>query len=184
MNSAQALAGLSLLLLVVTLFADRLMGTVDLPVFEAQLRNYTMYGVSTWFQDPAGKGVGRARTRVVLRMAMLSASARTTLVAHLVAIVGLAVTGAIVARAHPAYAGLRIGLDAASLVAVVAGMVALLVHLVRGTLRPVPIVAATATRTERLRGFLGRHRDPDYLTGYATLTLLANMIVILTSLGI
>lgn len=186
MNAALAFAILSLVLQISGRLFDWKMATIDLPIFSHQLSDYEPLGIRKWFSSTEGNAIGEGRTRVVLRMAMLSASTRATLTSFLTCLVGLGATCLIVATARPApfLVGARMGLALAFGVIVLAAMILLFVRLIHASLCPVPINAANATRRTRFLAFARRHVQLQYLTMYSSVIFIANAVTIITALGV
>jgi hypothetical protein len=188
MNTAEALAGVSLLLLILRPLTDRFTSEIDLPVFSKQVKDYTGLGIQNWFGDSKGPGpnLGPGRTQTVLRMASLSASARAALSSQLVALLGLAFTLGIVAIAKPVpyLKGLRIAAAAIFCFIVLIVIVMLLIKLGSGNLKPIPVLPDHTDIFRRLKAYRGRIFNPNHLTMYTTLTLVANIVTVVTVFGL
>lgn len=185
MNAALAFAILSVVLLLASRIFDWNMSKIDLPVFRQQVGDYKMLGIASWFTDMSGNEIGVGRTMTVLRMAMLSASARAALSSLLTGLVGLAFTIGIVASAKPtlSFASARLGCAVGFSVIVIAAMIVLFARMHRGKLEPVPITAKGTRFGKRVAAYLRRHRHLKYVTIYTTVIFMANLITVLEAVG-
>ncbi|MFQ4150330.1 hypothetical protein AAGW05_16860 [Arthrobacter sp. LAPM80] len=177
---------MSLTLQLASFLATWTFASIELPLFRHQTQNYELLGIKRWFGETGGTGVGEGRTKTVLRMAMLSAAARSTLTSLFTCLVGLILTCVVVTAASPApdqVSARIIGALAFSLI-VVGGMVGLFIQLVRQSLLPIPVPADDTNLANRLLACVRRNRRPEYLTIYTTVILVANVVTIVAAFGV
>ncbi|MGX5716811.1 hypothetical protein [Arthrobacter sp. MAHUQ-56] len=187
MNAPQALAALSLFLLLASRVADIYMERIDLPLFRRQLLEYKPLKIAAWFGDEGGNKIGEGRIKIVLRMAVFSATVRTIIVSLVMGIFSLIWTLVIIFSAQPAppLRDLRGILSAVFCVLAVIALVILFAEMVTAKLTPTPVAPQRGwTMRQRISAYFRRLSTPKYLTPYLTLTWLIGVLGVFASLGI
>jgi hypothetical protein len=185
MNSAVAFATVSVVLQLVALLMDRKMEVVDLPLFRHQVSENVTLGIKKWFNATDGNKLGEGRTQIILRMAMLSASVRSTLTSLLMCLLGLGLACVIFAVAAPAPSWLAVRMCVALVVGVIVliVMVMLFLRLVHAGILPIPVPDRDGTRQNKFREVLHRHCQPEYLTLYKSTIFVSNTATIILAFG-
>lgn len=182
MSAGVAFALLSIAIQVLTLLADRAMGRLDLPIFRKQVTEEPLYGFPEFFSPPSAE-LADMRTRKVLRMTLVASGARAALTAQVATAAALYFTREIVSGAKPPYEQQRVTLDISAFIIMAGFFIWLLLQVAGGELRPVPLVARDAGIPQRLGGYLRNLRQPRYLTMFATVTFIANLVAVGTAIG-
>src|SRR5579875_280357 len=177
MSAGVAFALLSIAIQVLTLLADRAMGRLDLPIFRKQVREEPLYGFPEFFSSP-NRQLADIRTRKVLRMTLVASGARAALSAQVATAAALYFTREIVSNSDPPHERLRVALDISAFIIMAWFFVWLLLQVAGGKLRPVPLLAQGARIPTRVRGYFRNLRQPKYLTMFATMTFLANLVAV------
>jgi hypothetical protein len=186
MNGPQALAVLSLALLVGPRLADIYMEKMDLPLFKRQLLEYKPLTIAAWFGDQSGSQIGEGRIKIVLRMAMFCASVRTSIVSLVTGISGLIWTVVIIYSAQPVpvLRDLRGVLSAGLSVLALIALVTLFTEAVTGKLTPTPVTPYGDPIGKRLCAYIRRLTKLKYLTTYTALTFLVGVFGVFATIGI
>jgi hypothetical protein len=164
---------------------DKLSGRLDHPIFERQVNTYEPLKIRSWFSGDGNSELGRVRTLTVLRMAMLSADARTTLTSMIAAFCGLLATIYFIATtaSRPTLFELRLSVAFAFCGLLFLSGITLVVRLAIGQIRPVPVSEENISLRKRLSAGLRRSARLDHLTIYNVILFAANIVTIVEGIG-
>ena len=186
MSAPLALALLGLAQLALAFLTDRVVGPMDHSVFARGLSRQPVNGIKDFFASTSDTDLGAMRTKTVLRIALLGATARSAVTALVVSLIGLVVTGVIVLsqEKRPELWHARAVADFVYAAVALWALILLFVRMGSDSLKPNPVVPANTTSAERRRALWNRMRDSRFLAPYLAAAFVGNVIVILTAIGL